>query len=135
MIRNVSTAVFSVVTSEKIIVSKCGDSRAMICHNGVAIPLSMDHKIEPTTTNVRSWQVMDYGTLYQMRRRYGMCPQGAGRADCDDSVSAAVDNACSDASLLLTKFALARPSSDNVSVVVQWLTGGRGGIINHRLNN
>ncbi|KAG7588345.1 hypothetical protein ISN44_As07g006760 [Arabidopsis suecica] len=81
---------------------------------------------------------MVYGTLYQMRRRYGMacmCPRGAGRADCDDSVAAAVDNACSDASLLLTKFALARPSSDNVSVVVQWLTGGRGGIINHRLNN
>ncbi|CAH8256545.1 unnamed protein product [Arabidopsis lyrata] len=64
-----------------------------------------------------------------------LCPRGAGRADCDDSVAAAVDNACSDASLLLTKFALARPSFDNVSVVVQWLTGGRGGIINHRLNN
>ncbi|CAL9238334.1 unnamed protein product [Arabidopsis halleri] len=75
---------------------------------------------------------MVYGTLYHMRRRYGMacmCPRGASRADCDDSVAAAVDNACSDASLLLTKFALARPSSDN------WLTGRRGGIINHRLNN
>ncbi|EFH64500.1 hypothetical protein ARALYDRAFT_893701 [Arabidopsis lyrata subsp. lyrata] len=44
MIKNVSTAVVSVVTPEKIIVSKCGDSRAVLCHNGVAIPLSVDHK-------------------------------------------------------------------------------------------
>ncbi|KAG7552589.1 hypothetical protein ISN45_Aa06g031860 [Arabidopsis thaliana x Arabidopsis arenosa] len=67
---------------------------------------------------------MDYGMLYQMRRRYSMarmCPRGAGRADGDDSVAAATHNACSDASLLLTKLALARPTSDNVSVVVLWL--------------
>ncbi|CAE5966875.1 unnamed protein product [Arabidopsis arenosa] len=39
-----STAVVSVVTPEKIIVSNCGDSRAVLCRNGVAIPLSVDHK-------------------------------------------------------------------------------------------
>lgn len=40
-----STAVVAVVTSEKIIVSNCGDSRAVLCRNGVAIPLSIDHKV------------------------------------------------------------------------------------------
>ncbi|PWA99500.1 protein phosphatase 2CA [Artemisia annua] len=39
-----STAVVSVVTPDKIVVSNCGDSRAVLCRNGVAIPLSSDHK-------------------------------------------------------------------------------------------
>lgn len=40
-----STAVVAIVTPEKIIVSNCGDSRAVLCRNGVAIPLSSDHKV------------------------------------------------------------------------------------------
>ena len=40
-----STAVVAVVTPEKIIVSNCGDFRAVLCRNGVAIPLSSDHKV------------------------------------------------------------------------------------------
>lgn len=40
-----STAVVAVVTPEKIIVSNCGDSRAVLCRNGVAVPLSIDHKV------------------------------------------------------------------------------------------
>lgn len=40
-----STAVVAVVTPEKIVVSNCGDSRAVLCRNGVAIPLSSDHKV------------------------------------------------------------------------------------------
>lgn len=40
-----STAVVAVVTPEKIIVSNCGDSRAVLCRNGIAIPLSSDHKV------------------------------------------------------------------------------------------
>ncbi|EFH50730.1 predicted protein [Arabidopsis lyrata subsp. lyrata] len=153
MSRNESTAVVSVVTPEKTIISKCGDSRDMLCRDGVASPLSVDHKPDRPDELIRIQQaghiylkpyddddgseMMDYGSLYQMRQRYGMarvCPRGTGRADGDDSVAAATHNACSDASLLLTKLALARPTFDNVSVVVLWLTGGRGGIINHRHN-
>ena len=40
-----STAVVAIVTPDKIIVSNCGDSRAVLCRNGVAIPLSSDHKV------------------------------------------------------------------------------------------
>ncbi|XP_010543770.1 PREDICTED: protein phosphatase 2C 37 isoform X2 [Tarenaya hassleriana] len=39
-----STAAVSIVTPKKIIVSNCGDSRVVLCRNGVAIPLSSDHK-------------------------------------------------------------------------------------------
>lgn len=40
-----STAVVAVVTPEKIIVANCGDSRAVLCRSGRAIPLSNDHKV------------------------------------------------------------------------------------------
>lgn len=40
-----STAVVAVVTPEKIIVANCGDSRAVLCRNGKALPLSSDHKV------------------------------------------------------------------------------------------
>ena len=40
-----STAVVAVVTPEKIVVANCGDSRAVLCRNGVAVPLSVDHKV------------------------------------------------------------------------------------------
>ena len=43
-----STAVIAVVTPDKIVVSNCGDSRAVLCRNGVAIPLSSDHKVRIT---------------------------------------------------------------------------------------
>lgn len=40
-----STAVVALVTQDKIIVSNCGDSRAVICRGGVVTPLSNDHKV------------------------------------------------------------------------------------------
>lgn len=43
-----STAVVALVTQSKIVVSNCGDSRAVLCRNGVAIPLSTDHKVCPS---------------------------------------------------------------------------------------
>ncbi|XP_023755599.1 probable protein phosphatase 2C 75 isoform X2 [Lactuca sativa] len=39
-----STAVVSILTKEYIFVANCGDSRAVLCRNGRAIPLSVDHK-------------------------------------------------------------------------------------------
>lgn len=39
-----STAVVSLLTQEYIIVANCGDSRAVLCRDGKAIPLSVDHK-------------------------------------------------------------------------------------------
>ncbi|GMP89476.1 hypothetical protein CsSME_00041031 [Camellia sinensis var. sinensis] len=40
-----STAVVAIVTPDKIIVANCGDSRAVLCRTGKAIPLSNDHKV------------------------------------------------------------------------------------------
>ena len=40
-----STAVVAVLTPEHIIVANCGDSRAVLCRGGRAIPLSNDHKV------------------------------------------------------------------------------------------
>uniref|UniRef100_A0A0C9S7D5 protein-serine/threonine phosphatase n=1 Tax=Wollemia nobilis TaxID=56998 RepID=A0A0C9S7D5_9CONI len=39
-----TTAVVAVVGSHSIIVANCGDSRAVLCRDGVAVPLSDDHK-------------------------------------------------------------------------------------------
>ncbi|XP_038883693.1 probable protein phosphatase 2C 75 isoform X2 [Benincasa hispida] len=39
-----STAVVAVLTPDHIIVANCGDSRAVLCRGGRAIPLSNDHK-------------------------------------------------------------------------------------------
>ncbi|GMI99558.1 hypothetical protein HRI_003625100 [Hibiscus trionum] len=39
-----TTAVAALMTSEHIVVANCGDSRAVLCRGGVAIPLSFDHK-------------------------------------------------------------------------------------------
>ncbi|KAK5770246.1 hypothetical protein PVK06_046396 [Gossypium arboreum] len=40
-----STAVVAIITPDKIIVANCGDSRAVLCRNGTAFPLSDDHKM------------------------------------------------------------------------------------------
>lgn len=39
-----STAVTAMVGQEELVIANCGDSRAVICRNGVAVPLSIDHK-------------------------------------------------------------------------------------------
>jgi serine/threonine protein phosphatase PrpC len=39
-----TTAVVCLVGSRQLYVANCGDSRAVLCRNGVAIPLSDDHK-------------------------------------------------------------------------------------------
>lgn len=39
-----STAVVAVIGSEELVVTNCGDSRAVIFRNGTAVPLTVDHK-------------------------------------------------------------------------------------------
>ncbi|KAK9291433.1 hypothetical protein L1049_019380 [Liquidambar formosana] len=39
-----STAVVAVLTPDDIVVANCGDSRAVLCRSGRAMPLSVDHK-------------------------------------------------------------------------------------------
>ncbi|CAH8339332.1 unnamed protein product [Eruca vesicaria subsp. sativa] len=164
-----STAVVSLVTPEKIVVSNCGDSRAVLCRNGLAIPLSSDHKpdrpdelnrIQQAGGRVIYWDGARVLGVLAMSRAIGdnylkpyVIPDPevtvTDRTDEDECLILASDglwdvvtnetacgvarmclaaadggdsdtahNACSDAALLLTKLALARQSSDNVSVVV-----------------
>ncbi|MFS7968649.1 putative protein-serine/threonine phosphatase [Helianthus anomalus] len=177
-----STAVVAVVTPDKIIVSNCGDSRAVLCRNGVAIPLSIDHKpdrpdelarIESAGGRVIYWDGARVLGVLAMSRAIGdnylkpyvipepevtvtdrtpedeclilasdglwdvvsndvacsvarMCltsqkpPSHLRSAGNDVNIAGgeSSDKACSDASMLLTKLALARQTSDNVSVVV-----------------
>lgn len=40
-----STAVVALVTANHIVVANCGDSRAVLCRGGRAVPLSEDHKV------------------------------------------------------------------------------------------
>ncbi|KAL5580919.1 hypothetical protein UlMin_013361 [Ulmus minor] len=177
-----STAVVSIVTTEKIIVANCGDSRAVLCRNGKPVPLSSDHKpdrpdelnriqaaggrviywdgprvlgvlamsraigdnylkpyvsCEPEVTITDRtveddclilasdglWDVVSNETACGVAR---MCLRGKARAPTlspaeDNEVAGGEemsDKACSDASMLLTKLALARHSADNVSVIV-----------------
>ncbi|XAR71994.1 Phosphoprotein phosphatase [Bertholletia excelsa] len=180
-----STAVVAVVTPDKIIVSNCGDSRAVLCRNGVAIPLSSDHKpdrpdelnrIESAGGRVIYWEGPRVLGVLAMSRAIGdsylkpfvisepevtvtdrtaedeclilasdglwdvvsndtacsvarMClrsqkPPSPGMEVHVDAGRDSSDKACSDASILLTKLALARHSSDNVSVVVVDLRRG-----------
>ncbi|XP_057789911.1 probable protein phosphatase 2C 24 [Salvia miltiorrhiza] len=173
-----STAVVAVVSPYNIVVANCGDSRAVLCRSGKAIPLSTDHKpdrpdemnriqaaggrvifwegarvlgvlamsraigdnylkpyvsCEPeVTVTERSeedeclilasdglWDVVSNDTACGVAR---MCLKGKAKG-MEPSSSSSVDDdggdkACSDASMLLTKLALARRSADNVSVLV-----------------
>ncbi|RAL36961.1 hypothetical protein DM860_003883 [Cuscuta australis] len=179
-----STAVVAVVTPESIVVSNCGDSRAVLCRNGSAVPLSVDHKpdlpdemkrIEDAGGRVIYWDGPRVLGVLAMSRAIGdnylkpyvipepevtitertpedecliiasdglwdvvsnetacgvarMClRQGKSRSPAvlpekdlapPDAAGESPDKACSDASILLTKLALARHSTDNISVVV-----------------
>lgn len=181
-----STAVVAVVTPDKIVVSNCGDSRAVLCRNGVAVPLSYDHKpdrpdellrIQAAGGRVIYWDGPRVLGVLAMSRAIGdnyLKPYVISQPEvtvtdrtaedeclilasdglwdvvsnetacnvvrtCFRAQKAAMltssslpgspvgdvagngestDKACWDASILLTKLALARHSTDNVSVVV-----------------
>ncbi|KFK27433.1 hypothetical protein AALP_AA8G381900 [Arabis alpina] len=185
-----STAVVSVLTPEKIFVANCGDSRAVLCRNGKATPLSSDHKpdrpdelerIQAAGGRVIYWDGPRVLGVLAMSRAIGdnylkpyviskpevtvtdrvkeddfiilasdglwdvvsnvtacnvvrMCLRGKVNGQLSSSPERDIagagvgnvvvgegevsDKACEEASLLLTRLALARNSSDNVSVVV-----------------
>lgn len=177
-----STAVVAVVTTDKVIIANCGDSRAVLCRGGKAIPLSSDHKpdrpdelnrIEEAGGRVIYWDGPRVLGVLAMSRAIGdnylkpyvssepevtvtdrteeddflilasdglwdvvsndtacgvarMCLRGKvpkTKVTVDGELTAVTgsenaDKACSNASMLLTKLALARHSADNVSVVV-----------------
>ncbi|KAL3035152.1 hypothetical protein AAZX31_02G234500 [Glycine max] len=171
-----STAVVAVVTPEKIIVANCGDSRAVLCRNKVAVPLSDDHKqpdrpdellrIQAAGGRVIYWDRPRVLGVLAMSRAIGdnylkpyvisepevTVTERSDKDEClilgsdglwdtvqNDTACKVVrmclnaqkpaspvkemavdcsDKSCSDASILLTKLALVRQSSDNVSVVV-----------------
>ncbi|XP_047966542.1 probable protein phosphatase 2C 24 isoform X1 [Salvia hispanica] len=164
-----STAVVAVVTPCNIVVANCGDSRAVLCRNGKAIPLSTDHKpdrpdemnrIQAAGGRVIFWEGARVLGVLAMSRAIGdnylkpyvscepevtitersegdeclilasdglwdvvsnetacgvarMCLKGKAKV-----MDGGTDKACEDASMLLTKLALARRSADNVSVLV-----------------
>ncbi|KAK2968541.1 hypothetical protein RJ640_009386 [Escallonia rubra] len=169
-----STAVVAIVTPDKIVVSNCGDSRAVLCRKGPDRPdellrieeaggrviywdgarvlgvLAMSRAIgdnylkpyvipvpEVTVTERAAedeclilasdglWDVVSNDTACNVAR---MClraqrPPSPPRSPGSDvtgvtATDESSDKACSDASILLTKLALARHSTDNVSVVV-----------------
>ncbi|KAI4384490.1 hypothetical protein MLD38_002640 [Melastoma candidum] len=178
-----STAVVAVVTPDEIVVSNCGDSRAVLCRsNGVAaIPLSSDHKpdrpdelgrIERAGGRVIYWEGARVLGVLAMSRAIGdnylkpfvisdpevtvtartdedeclilasdglwdvvsnetacrvaaMCLRAHRLLEGSAAAGESSDRACADASMLLTKLALARHSSDNVSVVVVDLRKGK----------
>nr|XP_043636797.1 probable protein phosphatase 2C 24 [Erigeron canadensis] len=176
-----STAVVAIITPDKIIVANCGDSRAVLCRNGKAVPLSNDHKpdrpdelnrIQAAGGRVIYWEGARVLGVLAMSRAIGdnylkpyvccepevtitdrtsedecliiasdglwdvvsndtacgvarMCLKGKkpstnmmNAVQNEEPGSENWDKACSDASMLLTKLALARRSADNVSVVV-----------------
>ncbi|XP_068328741.1 protein phosphatase 2C 37-like [Pyrus communis] len=172
-----STAVVAVVTPEKIVVSNCGDSRAVLCRSGAAVPLSSDHKPDRPDELVRIeaaggrviywdgarvlgvlamsraigdnylkpyvisepdvmvtertaedeclilasdglWDVVSNDTACGVARMCLRAQTAASQSELCCDAAASSDKACSDASILLTKLALARQSSDNVSVIV-----------------
>ncbi|XP_051152989.1 probable protein phosphatase 2C 24 [Andrographis paniculata] len=174
-----TTAVVAVVTPDEIIVANCGDSRAVLCRNGAAVPLSTDHKpdrpdelsrIQSAGGRVIYWEGARVLGVLAMSRAIGdnylkpyvscvpevsvtergggdeflilasdglwdvvsnatacgvarMCLKGGGGAASPHPLPEEnSDKACRDASLMLTKLALARGSADNVSVVVIDLT-------------
>ncbi|RAL42388.1 hypothetical protein DM860_012171 [Cuscuta australis] len=172
-----STAVVAILTPDKIIVANCGDSRAVLCRNGKAVPLSNDQKpdrpdelnrIQDAGGRVIYWDGPRVLGVLSMSRAIGdnylkpyvICEPEVtitDRSPEDDCLILASDGLwdvvsndtacgvariclngktspsrspekevgrrdsnklCSDASMLLTKLALARRTSDNVSVVV-----------------
>ncbi|KAJ4790033.1 Protein phosphatase 2C-like protein [Rhynchospora pubera] len=189
-----STAVVAILGPRHLVVANCGDSRAVLCRNGSAVPLSSDHKpdrpdelqrIQAAGGRVIYWDGARVFGVLAMSRAIGdsylkpfvisepevmvtetteqdeclilatdglwdvvsnevacqlvsRCLRAAGPTTTTTSsnteeeedshiengsgngeaTAAGFDKACADAAMLLTELALARHTTDNVSVVV-----------------
>ncbi|KAJ3700667.1 hypothetical protein LUZ61_004372 [Rhynchospora tenuis] len=186
-----STAVVAILGPRHLVVANCGDSRAVLCRNGSAIPLSSDHKpdrpdelqrIQAAGGRVIYWDGARVFGVLAMSRAIGdsylkpfvisepevMVTETTEQDECmilatdglwdvvpnevacqlvsrclraadptssssieeeehsriengrgnGEAIAAGFDKACADAAMLLTKLALARHTTDNVSVVV-----------------
>lgn len=171
-----STAVLAIVGSRQIVVANCGDSRAVLCRGGKAIPLSTDHKpdrademarIESAGGRVIYWNGYRVLGVLAMSRAIGdgylkpyviaepevsftarteedeclilasdglwdvisnqvacevsrKCLAISSRKKPETSPSGcpAIESPAANTAALLTKLALSRGSSDNISVVV-----------------
>jgi len=63
-----STAVVAVVGPRHLVVANCGDSRAVLCSGGAAVPLSDDHKVLRTEQKQNQKK-----NLFQARRQMSYC--------------------------------------------------------------
>ncbi|XP_023551136.1 probable protein phosphatase 2C 24 isoform X1 [Cucurbita pepo subsp. pepo] len=166
-----STALVAIVTPHQLIISNCGDSRAVLCRKTSVLPLSSDHKpdrpdelsrIESRGGRVIYWDGARVLGVLAMSRAIGdgylkpyvisepevvevdrtgedefliLATDGlwdvvSNETACDvvrtcmrappasTSSLSGSDKTCSDASIVLTKLAMAKHSSDNISVVV-----------------
>lgn len=50
-----TTAVVAMVGTRMIYVANCGDSRAVLCRDGLAVPLTDDHKAAREDETVGAW--------------------------------------------------------------------------------
>ncbi|KAG5558463.1 hypothetical protein RHGRI_008409 [Rhododendron griersonianum] len=161
-----STAVVALVTANHLVVANCGDSRAVLCRGGRAVPLSEDHKVlstksmddvgwiggfvlrkkrdkylkpfvisEPDITFTKRhpkdeclilasdglWDVLSNDLACEIASeclREGS-PPAAPRMQEDEGAAAALfPSRSASAAVLLTRLALGRRSSDNISVIV-----------------
>ncbi|CAN1185816.1 Protein phosphatase 2C 56 [Linum perenne] len=72
-----STAVVTLVCRTHIVVANCGDSRAVLCRGKQVVPLSVDHKVSPSSLSVtfsflRELGVMNFLALRSLIEKMNM---------------------------------------------------------------
>ncbi|PIA49031.1 hypothetical protein AQUCO_01300112v1 [Aquilegia coerulea] len=142
-----STALVALIGANQIIVANCGDSRAVLAREGVAVPLSIDHKpdrpdemerVEAAGGRVINWNGYRVLGVLATSRSIGdqylkpyviSVPEVVRRGlrgrigrRCSNPVKGA---SAGEAAAVLAELAMARGSKDNISVVVIELNKSR----------
>ncbi|KAG8382132.1 hypothetical protein BUALT_Bualt05G0044900 [Buddleja alternifolia] len=143
-----STAVVVVVGDEEVVVANCGDSRAVLCRHGMAVPLSTDHtanrvdereRVEASGGRIVNWKVDHYlkPEVVVMRRTKSddfliIATDGLWDVVCNQIACEVVKkclsgglrrlpsegSGASEAAAALAELAIAKGSRDNISVIV-----------------